>query len=77
MLATLLKIAYQLRHHCLGEWPLDRWAVSLVLIAAAIIPLRWLLLDRPQTPLAWVILVLLVGAAIGVSTRSASRGSAS
>jgi len=68
MPATLLKIAYQLRHHCLGEWPLDRWAVSLALIAAAIIPLRWLLLDRPQTPLAWASLVLLVGAAIGVST---------
>ena len=67
MLATLLKIAYQLRHHCLGEWPLDRWAVTLALIAAAIIPLRWLLLDRPQTLLAWASLVLLVGAAIGVS----------
>jgi len=68
MLATLLKIAYQLRHHCLGEWPLDRWAVTLALIAAAIIPLRWLVLERPQTPLAWAILVLLIGAAIGVST---------
>ena len=67
MLPTLLKIAYQLRHHCLGEWPLDRWAVSLALIAAVIIPLRWLLLDRPQTPLAWASLVLLVGVAIGVS----------
>ena len=67
MFATLLKIAYQLRHHCLGEWPLDRWAVTLALIAAAIIPLRWLLLDRPQTPLAWASLVMLVGAAIGVS----------
>jgi len=68
MLATLLKLAYQLRHHCLGEWPLDRWAVTLALIVAAIIPLRWLVLDRPQTPLAWAILVLLIGAAIGVST---------
>jgi hypothetical protein len=67
MLATLLKIAYQLRHHCLGEWSLDRWAVSLALIAAAIIPLRWLVLDRQQTPLEWAILLLLVGAAIGVS----------
>jgi len=68
MLATLLKIAYQLRHHCLGEWPLDRWVVTLALIAAASIPLRWLVLDRPQTPLAWGILLLLIGAAIGVST---------
>jgi hypothetical protein len=67
MLATLLKIAYQLRHHCLGEWPLDRWAVTLTLVAAAIIPLRWLVLDRPQTPLDWASSLLLVGVAIGVS----------
>jgi hypothetical protein len=67
MFATLLKIAYQLRQHCVGEWPLDRWAVTLALIAAAINPLRWLLLDRPQTPLDWAILLLFVGVAIGVS----------
>jgi hypothetical protein len=67
VLPTLLKLAYQLRHHCLGEWPLDRWAVTLALIAAAIIPLRWLVLDRPQTPLAWALLLLLIGFAIGAS----------
>jgi len=67
MFATLLKIAYQLRHHCLGEWPLDRWAVTLALIAAAIIPLRWLVLDRPQALLEWAILLLFLGVASGVS----------
>jgi hypothetical protein len=67
MPATALKIAYQLRHLCLGEWPLDRWAVTLALIAAAIIPLRWLVLDRSQTPPEWVLLLLLLGIAIGVS----------
>jgi hypothetical protein len=67
MLAKLLKLAYQLRHHGLGEWPLDRWAVTFALIAAAVIPLRWLVLDRPQTPLAWAILLLLLAVAIGVS----------
>lgn len=67
MFAALLKLAYQLRHHCLGEWALDRWMMSLALIGAAIIPLRWLVLDRPQAPLDWLILALLIGVALGVA----------
>ena len=51
MLATLVKLAYQLRHHCLGEWPLDRWTATLALIAAAIDPAAPACAHRPQTPL--------------------------
>ena len=71
MQATLLKIAYQLRHHCLGEWSLDRWAVSLALIAAAIISLRWFLFSTPTVWRDWAILLLLLAVVIGVSTLEA------
>jgi hypothetical protein len=67
MHALLLKMAYQLRHHCLGDWALDRWVLTLALIVAAIIPLRWLVFDRPQMLQDWILLLLLIGAAVGVS----------
>jgi hypothetical protein len=68
MRAHLLVIAYRLHQHCLGEWRLDRWVISLAL-ACALLFAPWSLLGgggRAQTVAGWRALALglaLLGAA--------------
>ncbi|MGQ9489570.1 MAG: hypothetical protein ACUVR4_01360 [Anaerolineae bacterium] len=66
-MAHLLKFVYQLRVHCLGQWPLDRWAVTLAWGWAVVLWLGWLLRGRPAlAPWHWGVLALLglVGAGL-------------
>ncbi|MCX7670957.1 MAG: hypothetical protein N2439_12910 [Anaerolineae bacterium] len=63
----LLKLAYQLQHHYLGEWPLDRWGVAGALLAAGVIVLQWWARGRPPLPVwHWLVLALILLAACGL-----------
>lgn len=67
MRPMLLKMAYQLRHHMLGEWSLDRWIVAGGLTMAGGILLLWYWRGMP--PMAawhWVFLAFIVLAALGL-----------
>lgn len=63
----LLKLAYQLQHHALGEWALDRWGVALALLTAGIIMLQWFGRGRPPLPAwHWAVLALILLSALGL-----------
>ncbi|MEJ5198911.1 MAG: hypothetical protein WHX53_08315 [Anaerolineae bacterium] len=67
MSRLLLKLAYQLQHHHLGEWPLDRWGVAGALLAAGVIVLQWWARGRPPLPAwHWLVLALILLAALGL-----------
>ncbi len=62
----ILKLAYLLREHRIGEWSLERWGVTLAWAAAALLLLLWWLRGAPALPpWHWAVLVLLL--AIGVA----------
>ena len=69
MAVRIPKLAYQIRHHRVGGWALDRWAVTLAWGASALILAQWQLRGRPVLP-AWhwaiLTLLLLAGAALVV-----------
>ncbi len=68
MTCTLLKIAYQLRHHGLGDWSLDRWGTTAAVTAAVLILLQWALRDMPPVPaLHWATLLLIILVAFGLA----------
>jgi hypothetical protein len=68
MTPLLLKLAYQLRHHTLGEWPLDRWGIGTGLVVAVGILLRWFLRGMPPTPAwHWAVLAGIILAALGLA----------
>jgi hypothetical protein len=68
MTPLLLKLAYQLRHHTLGEWSLDRWGITVGSLAAAGILLRWFLRELPPAPAwHWAILLLIIVSALGLA----------
>lgn len=65
---TLLKLAYQLRHHTVGAWALDRWGITAAVVGAAVILLLWYLRGMP--PMAawhWGVLLGIVLAALGLA----------
>lgn len=67
MAARILRLVYRLRHHRLGGWALDCWAVTLVWGASAFIGAQWLLRGRPSLPLwHWLILALLLLSGAGL-----------
>ncbi len=67
MIGNLLHTAYRLRHHRLGEWPLDRCGMTAALVAAAAILLRWVAAGMPAVPaLHWGFPALLLAAAAGL-----------
>lgn len=60
-MAHILKFVYLLRSHRLGQWGLDRWAVTLAWGMAAALVLGWLLRGRPVlAPWHWGVLALLL-----------------
>ncbi|MGC8780985.1 MAG: hypothetical protein ACP5UQ_08990 [Anaerolineae bacterium] len=67
MTRMLLKLAYQLQHHHLGEWALDRWGVATALLVAGAIVLRWIARGRPALPAwHWLVLVSILFVAFGL-----------
>lgn len=63
----LLKLAYQLQHHALGEWALDRWGVALALLTAGAVVLQWFGRGRPSLPAwHWAVLALILLSALGL-----------
>jgi hypothetical protein len=65
--ARILRLAYQLRIHCLGEWALDRWFVAVTLGGAAAILGLWLLRGSPAVGSGrWLALALLILAGVGL-----------
>jgi hypothetical protein len=65
MTARLLELAYRLRHNRLGGWSLDRWGVTLVWGAGAVILLLWLLRGMPPVSAGhWALLALLAAAGL-------------
>lgn len=67
MTRMLLKLAYQLQHHSLGEWALDRWGVALALLTAGVIVLQWFGRGRPPLPAwHWAVLALILLFALGL-----------
>ena len=57
----MLKLAYQLRVHRLGDWGLDRWGVTLAWGASAAILAQWVVRGRPELPAwHWGVLALLI-----------------
>lgn len=67
MTARLLKLAYQLRIHRLGDTQLDALMRNLALLAATIILIQWLLRRRPALPAwHWAVLGLILLAAFGI-----------
>jgi len=67
MAARMLKLAYELRHHRVGGWALDRWAVTLAWSASVFIGAQWLLRGKPVLPAwHWVVLVLLTLGGLGL-----------
>jgi hypothetical protein len=68
MTPLLLKLAYQLRHHTLGEWALDRWGITVGLVTAGGILLRWFWREMPPTPAwHWAVLAGIILAALGLA----------
>ncbi len=66
-MAHILKFVYQLRSHRLGQWGLDRWAITLVWGLAAALVLGWVLRGRPGlAPWHWGVLALLLLAGGGL-----------
>jgi len=59
--ARILKLAYQLRYHCLGGWALDRWLMAGVLAGAGLSLLRGSWPARWQGWLMAGLLILLAG----------------
>ncbi len=67
MTRSLLKLAYQLQHHHLGEWPLDRWGVAAALLSVGVIVLQWWARGRPSLPAwHWLVLALILLIALGL-----------
>ncbi len=67
MTARILRLAYQLRHHRVGSWALDRWGVTLAWGGSILIGLQWLLRGQPVLPAwHWVILALLLLGGLGL-----------
>ncbi len=61
MIATNLRMLYQLRVHRLGPWPWDRWGVTLAWGAAGLLLLRWIQRGQPILPAwHWLVLGLLI-----------------
>jgi hypothetical protein len=78
MVARAFKLAYQLRLHRVGGWPLDRWSVTLAWGASALIVTRWVWRGQPALPAwHWLILFLLLmgGAAVMILRGWAARRS--
>ena len=68
MTPLLLKLAYQLRHHTLGEWSLDRWGIGAGLAVAGGVLFRWFWREMPPTPAwHWAILAGIIVAALGLA----------
>ena len=76
-MSRLLWLAYRLRTHLLGEWPLDRWPPFLAFAASAFILVRWWWRGKPLLPARhWAVLavLLLAGtAALFVASWAAGR----
>jgi len=67
MAARILKLAYQIRHHRVGGWALDRWVITLAWGASVLIGLQWFLRGQPVLPpWHWVILALLLLGGLGL-----------
>jgi hypothetical protein len=63
--AQICKLAYQLRYRRLGQWGLDRWAITLALGILIFLLIRWLLRGTPLMPAGhWTVLALLAAIAI-------------
>ncbi len=59
----LLKLAYQLRHHDLGDWSLDRWGIVAAAATVVVVLLQWFLRGMPSRPAWHWALLLLIGLA--------------
>lgn len=67
IVARLLELAYQLRHHRLGDWGLDRWGITLAWGASLAILAQWLLRGRPMLPMwHWLFLTVLILGGLGL-----------
>lgn len=68
MVARLLKLAYLLRHHRVGGWTLNRWAVTLAWGVAVFILMQWFWRGQPALPAwHWLILALLLLGGLAVT----------
>lgn len=69
MTGMLLKTAYQLGHHRIGEWSLARWGVALPLAALVWVLLQWFLRGMlPVSPVRWLALLLIFLFAAGLAS---------
>ncbi len=63
----LLKFAYQLRHHDLGEWALERWGVAAAAATVVVVLLQWCLRGMPPRPAwHWALFLLIALAGLGL-----------
>lgn len=68
MIPVLLKLAYQLRLHTVGEWSLARWGIGGSLATAGAILSLWYLRGRPaMAAWHWAVLSCIILAALGLA----------